>query len=219
MTPKHGNPSQASISTWRIQLLVSHYAHSSSHDDFLFVSQVTSAFNALNRLGELVWPDNTAQQSYQNVPLHHSIQWYPHAFSYLLPSHKADPFFKGNGLFIQQTDPPIDTFHPFLCYIQSHDWLFPGHPALWLKADGTIPTRHWFMSRLRLLFPTDIVGQSLRSRGATALAPAGVPNDQIQAAGRWSSDTFQAYICKNPILLQSLIWGHLTLSTASPSLS
>jgi hypothetical protein len=200
-----------------LQLLLSHYAHSSSHDDFLFISQVTSGFNALNRLGELVWPDNTTQQSYRNMPLRHSVRWYPHAFSYLLPSHKADPFFEGNRLLIQQTDPPLDTFTPFIRYIQSCNQLFPGHPALWLKADGTVPTRRWFMSQLRLLFPTEVAGQSLRSGGATALALAGVPNDRIQAAGRWSSDTFQAYIRKNPILLQSLIWGRPTLSTAYPS--
>jgi hypothetical protein len=101
-----------------LQFLLSSYQHSSSHDDFLFVAQVTSGFNALNRLGELVWPDHKAQQSYRNVPLRHSVRWYPHAFSYLLPSHKADPFFEGNRLFVQETSPPLDAFHPFLRYLR-----------------------------------------------------------------------------------------------------
>ncbi|EIN03871.1 hypothetical protein PUNSTDRAFT_77502 [Punctularia strigosozonata HHB-11173 SS5] len=42
---------------------------------------------------------------------------------------------------------------------------------------------------------------------ATALAAEGVPPDLIQAAGRWSSDTFRIYIRKNPTLLASLILG------------
>jgi hypothetical protein len=63
------------------------------------------------------------------------------------------------------------------------------------------------MQRLCRHFPTDLAGQSLRAGGATALALAGVSNDLIQAAGRWSSDVFQAYIRKHPILLQLLIWG------------
>jgi hypothetical protein len=177
-----------------LHLLLTQYGHSSSQDDLLFVSQVTSGFNALNRLGELVWPENKTLQSYHNVPLRHSIRWHTHALRYLLPIHKADPFFEGNQLFIQQTDPPMDAYQPLLRYLQSRNRLFPGHPVLWLRADSSIPTRQWFISCLRVLFPADVAGQSLRSGGATALALAGVPNDCIQAAGRWSSQAFQAYI-------------------------
>ncbi|KAF8585145.1 hypothetical protein K439DRAFT_1344119 [Ramaria rubella] len=34
-----------------------------------------------------------------------------------------------------------------------------------------------------------------------------IPDDVIQAAGRWSSKTFRIYICKHPVLLQALIHG------------
>jgi hypothetical protein len=33
-------------------------------------------------------------------------------------------------------------------------------------------------------------------------------NDHICRAGRWSSDSFQVYIRKNPIVLHALLNGH-----------
>ena len=33
----------------------------------------------------------------------------------------------------------------------------------------------------------------------------------FKAAGHWTSDAFQAYIRKNPFLLQALIWGRPAL--------
>ena len=89
--------------------------------------------------------------------------------------------------------------------------LFPGNPELWLRSNGSIPTRKWFLHHFHRHFPPHVGGQSIRSGGATALALAGVPNDNIQAAGRWTSDAFQAYIHKNPFLLQALIWGRPAL--------
>jgi hypothetical protein len=80
----------------------------------------------LNRLGELVWPDNTSLQLYHHVPLRHSVQWLHHAFSYLLPVHKADRFFEGNHIVIQEAAPPNDAYRPFLRYLTSRDALFPG---------------------------------------------------------------------------------------------
>ena len=43
----------------------------------------------------------------------------------------------------------------------------------------------------------------MRAGGATALAAAGVPDDRIRILGRWSSDSYQVYIRKHPLLLLS----------------
>ncbi|KAF8576428.1 hypothetical protein K439DRAFT_1367303 [Ramaria rubella] len=119
-----------------IALLSRTYGDSHFHDDLLFLAQVTSGFLALNRLGELVWPDTKRLQTYRIVPMRHTVRWLNDTYSYFLPGHKGDRFFE---------------------------------------------------------------------------ALAGVPNDCIQATGRWSSDAFEAYIHKNPILLQALIWGRPVL--------
>ncbi|KAJ7882894.1 hypothetical protein B0H13DRAFT_2344426 [Mycena leptocephala] len=107
----------------------------------------------------------------------------------------------------RKLDGPTDPHKPFRDYIASRDKLFPYHPQLWLRANGTVPTRSWFIKRLRTFFPKSIAGQSMRAGGATCLAESGALPHIIQAAGRWASDTFQIYIRKNPILLQGLIHG------------
>lgn len=190
-----------------IQLLTQTYASSNLHDDRLFLAQVTSGFSALNRLGELVWPDSIKLQSYGTIPLRHSVSWHKDAYGYVLPRSKTDRIFEGNHIIVQKNNTAIDPFAPFVRYLSSRDSRFPGNPELWLRADGSVPTRKWFLHYFHHHFPPSIGGQSIRSGGATALALAGVPNDRIQAAGRWSSDAFQAYIRKNPFLLQALIWG------------
>ena len=95
-------------------------------------------------------------------------------------------------------------------YTKSHDALFPFHPQLWLKADGTIPLRAWFIKHLRHYFGTDIAGQSLRAGGATAMAEAGAVPELIKGAGRWSSIAFERYIQQNPVMLHALILSRLS---------
>ena len=56
----------------------------------------------------------------------------------------------------------------------------------------------------------DVAGHSLRSCGATALAFAGIPDDHMQARGRWSSDAYRSYIRKHLIMLQALLHGQST---------
>jgi hypothetical protein len=83
--------------------------------------------------------------------------------------------FEGNRLLIQETNPPLDAFHPFLRYLQSRDHLFPGNPELWLTADAygwqhPHPSLAYFKPLHRILFPHDVAGQSLRSGGAMHLS-------------------------------------------------
>jgi hypothetical protein len=91
------------------------------------------------------------------------------------------------------------------CYIDSRDAIFPFHPQLWLKADGTIQLRSWFITCLHHYFGPDIAGQSMRAGGATAMAEAGAVPELIKGAGRWSSSSFERYIRKNPVVLHALI--------------
>ena len=93
------------------------------------------------------------------------------------------------------------------CYLGSRDWLFPLHPQLWLWANGSSPTRSWFLQHLHQYLPAEIAGQSIRAGGATALAEAGAPTDLIRGTGRWSSNAFKRYIRKNVIVLHALILG------------
>ena len=129
-------------------------------------------------------------------------------YSFFLPGHKGDQFYKGNTIIIQNTNAITNPYPHFDSYLASRNRLHPFQPELWLWEDGEVPTRGWFMRKLRGFFPKDIGGQSMCAGGATSLAEAGVAPPVIQAIGRWASNSFQIYIRKNPVLLQALLFGH-----------
>ncbi|THH06050.1 hypothetical protein EW146_g9736 [Bondarzewia mesenterica] len=167
------------------------YTESSSHDDLLFLALVTSGFHALMRIGELVWPDNHDLRDWRKVILRQSIHILPNGFEFFLPYQKNDSLYEGSRIVVVSLPTADDPVQPFLCYLHSRDCLHPHLPQLWTRADGTIPTRAWFIRRLKAHFPEDVAGHSLRSGGATALAEDGVAPEYIQRAGRWSSDAFE----------------------------
>ena len=189
------------------------YEPSPSHDDKLFLAQLFVGTYCLMRLSELVWPNSSALQSYRKISMRHSVQVSPEALSFWLPGHKGDQFFEGNWLFVRAS--AQNPFQLFLSYLSSRDSIFPARPELWLRSNGTIPTQYWFIGRLRRFFPTSIAGQSMRAGEATTLAEAGTPPNLIQAAGRWSSDTFNRYIRKSPFLFESLLTGAAPHSAAN----
>ena len=124
-----------------------------------------------------------------------------------IQGHKADQFFEGSLVILQSTTLADDPLAPFSKYLTARDHHFPLRAELWLKEDGMIPTRSWFLNLLQKHFPGNVGGHSLRAGGATALAEAGIPAHMIQAIGRWSSDAFQIYIRRHPVLLASLLYG------------
>ncbi|PIL35152.1 hypothetical protein GSI_02941 [Ganoderma sinense ZZ0214-1] len=180
-------------------------AHSTDHDDRLFLAQLLTGFYGLLRLGELVWPDNHKLRTYRKVTRRTSVELAPNEYSFTLHSHKSDRAFDGDRLLIDSDLSGAQPHTAFTTYLASRDSRFPFHSELWLRANGTIPTRAWFIRRLRVFFPSDVSGHSMRSGGATALAIAGVPTTQIQAIGRWSSDAWQAYIRKHPVVVHALM--------------
>ena len=75
---------------------------SNSHDDLLFFIILLVGFHALMHLGELVWPDKKDLQDFWKVTTQDSVELLPIGFSFFLPGHKADKFFKGNRVIVQQ---------------------------------------------------------------------------------------------------------------------
>ena len=142
-------------------------------------------------LGELVWPDKKALQDFWKVTKWDSVELLPKGFSFSLPGHKANKFFEGNKVIVQQNLSGDNLDEPFHKYLQSCDWLFPFHPQLWLWVGRSVPTCGWFICHLCQHFPADIAGHSLHAGDATVLAQAGIPPYIIQAIGHWALDTFQ----------------------------
>jgi hypothetical protein len=190
-----------------LRTLHTHYSTSPTHDDCLFLAQIFTGFFALLRLGELTDPDNVSLRDPRKTSRRSTLILTAHDYRFLLPAHKADRFFEGNTILIQKLQSTADPHEIFSSYLTSRDNLFPYHPQLWLRANGSVPTRSWFIQRLRRHFPPSIAGQSMRAGGATSLAENGASPHIIQAAGRWASDAFLVYIRKNPFVLQGLIHG------------
>jgi hypothetical protein len=188
------------------------YNDDPSYDNLLFVTQLLIGTHCLMRLGELTWPDKITLRDYRKISMRHSVSFLHQAISFWLPGHKADQFFEGNRLIVHQSAAP-DPYTFFLQYLTSRDSHFPIRPELWLRDDGTIPTRGWFIARLRVFFPSSIAGQSMRAGGATSLAEAGTPPNLIQVAGRWTSETFNRYVRKSPFLFEALLIGRSSLQS------
>jgi hypothetical protein len=182
------------------------YHESSDHDDKLFLAQLYFGFETLQRLGELVWPDASKLQSYNQVPMHHTVRLDKESVAYSLPLSKTDKFGQGSQVLVRRSKFNDDCLVIFTNYLQSRDSHFPHYPELWLRRNGEIPTQSWFNGRFQAVFVNHgFSGHSMRTGGATALALAGVSPQLIQAVGRWSSDEFKKYIWIHPYILQALI--------------
>ena len=183
--------------------------NSTLHDDLLFLAMLLTGFFALMRLGELSFPNDKQLRNWRKVTKRSTVIVTDDQYEFHLPSHKADPFFEGNRIIVKkQQYCDLNPLMVFANYLQSRDSLFPLASPLWITSKGTVPTRHFFMSRMRRFFAADIGGQSMRAGGATSLAEHGVPPSLIQLIGRWSSDAFLIYIRKNPVLIQALLYCH-----------
>jgi hypothetical protein len=166
------------------------------------------------RLAELTWPDQLTLRDYRKISMRHSVESLDNTISFWLPSNKADPFFEGNRLIIHAGLSPSSYSH-FRTYLASCNLRFCARPELWIRADGTIPIRSWFIKCMRLFFSNSIAGQSMHTGGATSLAENGVPPNLIQAAGCWTSEIFNCYMRKSPFLFEALLVGHSSLRSNS----
>ena len=200
------------LTTDDLRQVADHYRESTTHDDLLFVAMVFTGFLGLLRLGELTFPNEVSLQNWRKVTRRSTVSIRDSYYEFLLPGHKADRYFEGNKIIIPAQRFNHRPLHHFSRYIQSRDNLHPVASPLWLTASGSIPTRSFFINRLRLFFKKDTAGQSMRAGGATALAEHGISPAIIQASGRWASEAFLVYIRKNPTLLQ----GFLHASSDSP---
>ena len=180
---------------------------SAEHNDILFLALLLVGFHSLLRLGDLVQPDRLDLRTFRKVSRRTSVSLHRDHAKFVLQSHKSDRFFEGADVVVKNSiRRGPDPFGAFTTYIKSRDHLFPCRLELWLKKDGAIPSRSWFTRRLHKLIPTDnISGHSMRAGGATALAVSGATSSVIQAIGRWSSEAWQAYIRKHPILLHAIL--------------
>ncbi|KAI0692778.1 hypothetical protein BC835DRAFT_1508394 [Cytidiella melzeri] len=116
----------------------------------------------------------------------------------MLPYHKADPFYRGTLIvhLHHATASPVSLLQQ---YLQKRDIIHGARPALFIKEDGSFPTRAWFKRLFfRVLDRGTFEAHSARAGGATYYASIGLSENVIMALGHWSSSAWKDYIRDNP---------------------
>lgn len=167
-------------------------------DDLLFVVILSCAFYGCHRIGELVINNDKSLFDWRKIIKRSSLHFNSHRRTqYTLPYHKADRLFRGSNIFFIHQD-VADPTSLLREYIQWRDSIHHARPALFMREDGSHPTRSWFESKLFTIVDRSFGGQSARAGGATFYASLGLSEDVIQALGRWSSKAWKDYIRDNP---------------------
>ena len=188
-----------------LQAPLDNFADPVEHGDHLFLAICFTAYHGLMKIGELVIPDDPKRLNIRKTILRHTIK-ISHknsirTYEFELPTSKSNQRFFGNTILIQARTGSLNPFAIFEGYLAQRDHLFPFFPQLRVRKSGHLPSRSWFTRRLRTILPTDFSGHSFRAGGAMRLAEVGVPEEKIQAMGRWSLEAWRIYIRKNPIIL------------------
>ena len=189
----------------RIEHLLSFVAlahHTGKYDDLLFATIMSCCFYGCHRSGELILKTKK-DVDWRKIIKRSSLHFSPGYAGYHLPYHKTDPFFRGTDILFstQEFADPITLLREF---VQRRDKLHGARRALFLREDGSHPTRAWFDSKLFSFIDKSFGGHSPRAGGATYYASLGLSESVIMALGRWSSEAWKIYIRDNPCVRAAL---------------
>ena len=119
----------------------------------LFLAMINTGFAGLLRLGEMTISDSPHRRDCRKLISRSSLSWVDNEYEFLLPAHKADTTFEGNRVHIARIINVPDPQPLMTRFLTSRDHLFPLNPQLFLRSNGTVPTRSWFIHRLRTFCP------------------------------------------------------------------
>jgi hypothetical protein len=179
-------------------------AHSTrDYDDFLFAVILSCSFYACHRIGELVIKNDRDLFDSHKIIKRSSFHISDTRAGYVLPYSKTDRFYRGTHiLFASQT--VADPVLLLRGYVVRRDAFHGAKPALFIRRDGSLPTRSWFDVKFFSLLDRSFGGHSARAGGATFYSSLGLSEDIIQAIGRWTSQSWKIYIRDNPIVRAEL---------------
>ncbi|KAF5361122.1 hypothetical protein D9758_009074 [Tetrapyrgos nigripes] len=172
------------------------YLKNPTYDNLLFITILSCMFYRVHRASELI---AKRQCNIQKTVKHSSLKFDGNRVSYKLPYHKGDWFYRGSEILLGKhvSANPVFLLHT---YPKLRDSLHKHKFPLFLKEDGSLPTRSWFEGIFFKLVNREYGGHSVRAGGATYYASLGLSESIIQALERWSSDAWRIYI-----------WDHATV--------
>ncbi|KAJ7926557.1 hypothetical protein B0H13DRAFT_2229389 [Mycena leptocephala] len=160
---------------------------SGSYDDFLFAVLLSCCFYRCHRSGELVIKNDKSLFDWRKIIKRASLVFVGKRAQYHLPYHKGDPFYRGTDILFteQEIADPVSLLHQ---YVAKRDSRHGARAALFLREDGSIPTRSWFGKNFFALLSRDYGGHSPRAGAATFYASLGLSESVIQAIGPYLSE-------------------------------
>lgn len=183
-----------------VELLMS---KKTGHDGLLLAFIVCVAFCGLLRLGEAVKPQNKEDKDPRNFAKRDTYSNDGRTLSFSLPYSRSDNLYKGSKVVIVRELVPkeIPLFEVADAFIKSRDAWVGQDGYLFARSDGSLIGRSSVIGALRLATKDDFTGHSFRSGGATYLGELGLPDLDIQRAGRWMQKSYQIYVRRHPSLL------------------
>ena len=167
------------------------------HDKRMLWAAFAMAFYGFLRAGELR-PKTVNSFDSATTLLWSDVTTTATALMLHIRASKTDPFHHGCTITIGATATstcPLNAVQPYRA-IHQHQ---PSSPAFTFQ-DGSLLTRQRLTILLREIFlragfdPDKYASHSFRIGAATTAAAAGLPQWQIQAMGRWTSDCYSHYI-------------------------
>ncbi|KAF8811719.1 hypothetical protein BYT27DRAFT_7133776, partial [Phlegmacium glaucopus] len=115
---------------------------SGNFDDLLFATIMSCSFYGCHRSGELILK-NKKDIDWCKIIKRSSLRFSPGYAGYHLPYHKTDPFFRGTDILFssQEVADPVSLLRKFVC---ARDSIHGLRLPLFLREDGSHPTRAWF---------------------------------------------------------------------------
>jgi hypothetical protein len=148
-------------------------------------------------MGELVQKNDHSLFDWRKIIKRASLAFESGRAQYRLPYHKGDPFYRGSDIILttQEVADPVLLLRE---YLRLRDRLHGAKAAVFLRENGSHPTRSWFELKFFAVLDRRFGGHSPRTGYATFLASLGISESIIQAVGRWSSEAWKIYIRENP---------------------
>jgi hypothetical protein len=188
---------------------ISNYNFPDEFETLLFRAIAFIAFYGLARLGELIQsPSNPTYNTLyiKNVAIHSDAN--PPCILIQLPIAKTRNSAFPDILVIHQTFDDLCPTQIISSYIKARLAINPKADSQYLFShrDGSLVNKRWFLQRLNEVFPHKrLSGHGFRAGGTTELILRGLPPYIVQLAGRWSSDTFEEYIRRHPLVLNAYV--------------
>ncbi|KAJ7289670.1 hypothetical protein C8J57DRAFT_953381, partial [Mycena rebaudengoi] len=155
------------------------YLQNPCYDMLLFITILSYMFYGCHRSGELVHKRAKRELDYKKIIKRASLKFENGRVEYRLPYHKGDRFYRGTDILLSHHD-VADPVILSQIYTTERDKIHGAHPFLFLRQDGSPPTRAWFDKIFFTLLNREYGGHSVRAGCATFYAGLGLSESIIQ---------------------------------------